>query len=157
MVTFLDGNTTLGTGMLNSSGVATFATPSLSVGQHSITAVYGSDPSFAASTSASLGEMISSSPSQSTSPPPPVATTGSLAFTTSRGGLFDLDLLVQPLASNGQAVGASLDVPFPLDLFFSVMGANRDAAGNVVLAVDLFFFTFHLDYNSAGQLTGFSF
>jgi hypothetical protein len=45
-VTFYDGNTELGTGTLNSSGMATFTTSTatpLSVGSHSITAVYGGD------------------------------------------------------------------------------------------------------------------
>jgi len=44
--TFKDGNTTLGTGNLNGSGVATFQTSSLAVGTHSITATYGGDGSF---------------------------------------------------------------------------------------------------------------
>jgi hypothetical protein len=39
-MTFSDGTTTLGTGTLNSSGVATFSTSSLAVGNHTITAVY---------------------------------------------------------------------------------------------------------------------
>ena len=42
-VTFKDGGTTLGTGTLNASGVATFSTLALSVVSHSITAVYGGD------------------------------------------------------------------------------------------------------------------
>lgn len=51
-VTFLDGTNQLGTGMLNASGVATFSTDSLAVGTHSITAAYGGNANFAASTSA---------------------------------------------------------------------------------------------------------
>ena len=39
-VTFKEGATTLGTGTLNGSGVATFTTSTLSVGSHSITAEY---------------------------------------------------------------------------------------------------------------------
>ena len=42
-VTFKDGTTTLGTGAVNGSGVATYATSALSVGSHSITASYGGD------------------------------------------------------------------------------------------------------------------
>jgi hypothetical protein len=38
IVTFLDGNITLGTGALNASGVAAFTTSSLTVGSHTITA-----------------------------------------------------------------------------------------------------------------------
>jgi hypothetical protein len=50
-VTFLDGATTLGTGTLNASGVATYSSSALAAGAHSITAQYGGDSNFAASTS----------------------------------------------------------------------------------------------------------
>jgi hypothetical protein len=49
-VTFMDGNTTLGTVALNSSGQASITIASLSVGTHTITALYSGDPSFLAST-----------------------------------------------------------------------------------------------------------
>jgi uncharacterized repeat protein (TIGR01451 family) len=49
-VTFYDSSTPLGTGMLNGSGVATFAISSLAVGNHTITATYGGDSRFANST-----------------------------------------------------------------------------------------------------------
>ena len=43
----MDGATTIGTGTLNGSGVATFTpTSSLSLGTHSITAVYAGDTNF---------------------------------------------------------------------------------------------------------------
>jgi hypothetical protein len=50
-VTFKDGSTVLGSGTVNSSGVATFTTNSLGVGSHLVTAYYGSDSIFAASNS----------------------------------------------------------------------------------------------------------
>lgn len=53
-VTFADGTTTLGSGTLNGSGVATFSTASLGVGAHTITATYGGDTTNAASTSTGL-------------------------------------------------------------------------------------------------------
>jgi Bacterial Ig-like domain (group 3)/FG-GAP-like repeat len=53
-VTFLDGAATLGTGTLNASGVATYSSNALAVGAHSITAQYGGDSNFAASTSAAV-------------------------------------------------------------------------------------------------------
>jgi hypothetical protein len=53
-VTFLDGATTLGTGTLNGSAVATYAASKLATGAHSITAQYGGDSNFAASTSATV-------------------------------------------------------------------------------------------------------
>jgi hypothetical protein len=58
-VTFKDGTTTLGTGTLNSSGVATFNTSSLSVGTHStITAVYSGDANFTTSTSTAVSQVV---------------------------------------------------------------------------------------------------
>ena len=58
-VTFKDGATTLGTGTLNGTGQATFATTTLAVGSHTITAVYGGDPNFSGSTSAALAQTVS--------------------------------------------------------------------------------------------------
>ena len=56
-VTFLDGTTTLGTGTV-SGGIATFATSTLAVGSHSITASYGGDTNFTGSTSAVLTQTV---------------------------------------------------------------------------------------------------
>jgi hypothetical protein len=50
-VTFSNGGTTLGTGTLNSSGVATYSTTSLAVGQYTVTAAYGGDSNYAGSSS----------------------------------------------------------------------------------------------------------
>jgi hypothetical protein len=74
IVTFLDGANTLGPGTL-SAGVATFATPSLTVGSHSITASYGGNAAFAISASAAITQVvnrISSTAAVSTSPNPSV-------------------------------------------------------------------------------------
>ena len=57
-VTFKDGTTTLGTGTLNASGVATYSTSTLSGGSHSITAVYGGDTNYATSTSGALSQTV---------------------------------------------------------------------------------------------------
>jgi Big-like domain-containing protein len=57
-VTFDDGSTTLGTGTLDSEGVATFSTSALTVGTHSIKAVYASDGNFSGSTSAALKQVV---------------------------------------------------------------------------------------------------
>ncbi|MDO7875684.1 Ig-like domain repeat protein [Hymenobacter sp. ASUV-10] len=65
-VTFKDGSTTLGTGMLNSSGLATFSTSSLSVGSHSLTAVYAAAPGFVASTSAALTQVVNAASTTTT-------------------------------------------------------------------------------------------
>lgn len=53
-VTFKDGATTLGTGALDSSGKASYSTSALSVGSHSITAVYTGDSGNLTSTSAAV-------------------------------------------------------------------------------------------------------
>jgi hypothetical protein len=57
-VIFKDGNTTLGTGTLNDYGTATFTTSMLSVGNHSITAVYGGNANDKASTSTKLTQKV---------------------------------------------------------------------------------------------------
>jgi hypothetical protein len=56
-VTFKDGTTTLGVGIL-SSGNATFSTKTLAVGSHSITASYAGTANFLASGSSTLNEVI---------------------------------------------------------------------------------------------------
>jgi hypothetical protein len=58
-VTFSDGATQIGTGALNSSGVATLSTSSLGVGSHSVTAVYSGDTNFSASTSSAASVTVS--------------------------------------------------------------------------------------------------
>jgi|GEM_PF-2466068 len=50
-VTFKSGIVTLGTGLLNASGMATLSTNTLTVAAHSITAVYGGNGNYLASTS----------------------------------------------------------------------------------------------------------
>lgn len=62
-VTFLDGVIRLGTGTVNSSGIATFTTSSLRVGAHAITATYGGDSSFTSSTSAAVTQTVTGTPS----------------------------------------------------------------------------------------------
>ena len=57
-VNFLDGTVQIGTGTLNTAGVATFITSSLKTGSHSITAVYAGDSNNGASTSPALAESI---------------------------------------------------------------------------------------------------
>jgi hypothetical protein len=57
-VTFKDGNKTLSTKTLNSSGQATFSTSNLSRGNHSITVIYGGTSSFLGSTSPVLTQTV---------------------------------------------------------------------------------------------------
>lgn len=60
-VTFLDGATSIGMGTVGAGGVATFATSTLAVGGHSVTAQYGGDSNFATSTSSALTQTVNAS------------------------------------------------------------------------------------------------
>ena len=57
-VTFNDGTTKLGTGIVSSSGKATYATAALATGTHSITASYGGDTNNTATVSAALSQVV---------------------------------------------------------------------------------------------------
>jgi len=57
-VTFKDGSNSIGTGTLNSTGVATLKTSTLAVGTHSMTAVYGGSSDDQASTSAAISQVV---------------------------------------------------------------------------------------------------
>jgi hypothetical protein len=65
-VSFYNGSTLLGTGTVNSSGVATYTTSSLAVGPESITAVYSGNAGFATSTSSAVTETITASSTSTT-------------------------------------------------------------------------------------------
>jgi hypothetical protein len=65
-VTFFDGTTQLGTATLNSSGVAAYTAMNLATGAHSVTAAYGGDTNFAASTSAAVSVTVSAPPKTAT-------------------------------------------------------------------------------------------
>src|ERR1051325_1466078 len=82
-VTFKNGGSTMGSGTLSGSGgpaTATFSTSSLTVGGHSITAVYGGDGNFNGSTSPAITQNVdASSPSISGQPGNLVVCSGSSA------------------------------------------------------------------------------
>ncbi|HSA98161.1 MAG TPA: Ig-like domain-containing protein, partial [Candidatus Nitrosotenuis sp.] len=61
-VVFLDGSSTLGTGVLDGTGIATLVIPSLSVGSHTITAVYSGDSTNLGSTSNQIIQIIAQIP-----------------------------------------------------------------------------------------------
>jgi hypothetical protein len=71
-VTFMDGSTVLGTGTVT-GGQATFTTSGLSVGSHSITAIYSGDTFYQTSTSSVLNQVVNAG---SNSVPQPSATRG---------------------------------------------------------------------------------
>ena len=61
IVTFKDGNATLGTATLNAAGTAAFTTSTLAGGSHSITAAYGGDVNFTPSTSPAISQVVGQS------------------------------------------------------------------------------------------------
>ena len=58
MIQFMDGSTGIGGGSLDANGQATFTTTTLSVGDHSITAIYGGDGNYLSNTSAAASEVV---------------------------------------------------------------------------------------------------
>src|SRR5208283_4354159 len=108
-VVFDDGSTSIGQGILNSSGVAVFATSALAVGPHTISAVYAGDTNFSGSTSNSLTQAVTQA-AVTTTLTASAATTGfgaSVIFTatlTSAGGTpFGTVIFDDGATSIGQA------------------------------------------------------
>ena len=97
-VAFLDTSTTLGTVALNPSGVATFTTSGLSLGQHSITAVYGGDTNNPGSSSPALTQTILASN------PVPVLTSLTPSSANAGGGAFTLILNGSNFVPNSQVL-----------------------------------------------------
>jgi hypothetical protein len=85
-VTFMDGSSPLSTVTLDSSGVATLSTSSLSTGTHSITAVYNGftqgDYSFTSSTSSAVNQLVQANTNTTlTSSPNPSISGQAVTFT----------------------------------------------------------------------------
>jgi len=139
-VTFNDGSLTLGTGTLDSSGVATFSTSSLSVASHSIIAVYVGNNSFLSSTSRPLTEVVNKASTSTTltSSTNPAVFGQSVIFTarvTSVGGTptgiatfknGSLTLGAAPLNSSGIATFSTSN----LSVAFHAIVAEYAASGN---------------------------
>jgi hypothetical protein len=82
-VTFYDGSTALATSPLNINDHATLTISALSVGTHSITAVYSGDPNFTTSTSKALTQTVNQAKSKAniTSSANPSVSSQSVTFT----------------------------------------------------------------------------
>jgi len=66
LVTFEDGGSVLGTAALDASGVATFTTTNLDIGENAITSVYGGDSAFSASTSPAFDQTVTQASTNTT-------------------------------------------------------------------------------------------
>jgi hypothetical protein len=124
-VSFKDGSTVIGTGVLDSAGKATFTTSALSVASHSITAVYGGSAAFAASTSSTLTQTITA--------PASVGTTTTLTSNLNpaiAGQTVTLTATVAPVSGSGVPSG---QVTFK-DGSTVIGSASLNASGKAVLA-----------------------
>ena len=97
-VTFFDGANMLGTGAVGAGGLATFMTSSLAAGAHSITAQYGGDANYAASTSGAVTETINSGNPDFTVSANPTA------LTIAAGQSGNVTLTVTPVNGSTQPV-----------------------------------------------------
>jgi hypothetical protein len=89
-VSFYNGATLLGTGMVNSAGVATFATSNLAAGNATITAVYSGNAVFATSTSTPLNLTVANASVYTVTAP-------QTPFTVVSGESVDVNVTVQPV------------------------------------------------------------
>jgi hypothetical protein len=139
-VSFYDGATLLGSGTVNSSGVATFTSTSLPVGSDGLTAVYSGNVSFAGSTSSAYTEVISLTSTTTTlSGSPNPATTGASVTLTatispapgaSAGtvNFYDGETLLGTVSvnSSGVATLAITSLPAGSDSLTAVYSGNAD-------------------------------
>ena len=95
-VTFEDGATILGTGTLDGSGKTTYTTSALSVGSHSITAVYSGDSNFAGSASSAITDMVCN-----------FTVLRTLPATVGKGQTFNVTVIFTAPADNFNAIGLS--------------------------------------------------
>jgi hypothetical protein len=98
-VTFYSGATALGTGTLNASGVATLSTTTIPVGTSGLTAAYGANGNFAASTSAASSITVNQGSQTITFPAIGSHAYGSAPFavtaTSSAGSGYPVTITVQ--------------------------------------------------------------
>ncbi len=98
-VTFYDGMTALATTALNSSGVATYSTSTLSVGTHNITASYATGSMFAGSTSAVVTITVTQLPATNSS------LTASVSVITAGGSVTLTDAVTSASGSGPSPTG----------------------------------------------------
>ncbi|MBZ5684902.1 MAG: Ig-like domain repeat protein [Acidobacteriia bacterium] len=99
-VNFYDGATLLGSGTI-ASGTATYATSTLAVGSHSITAAYSGDTQFSISNSSAVSQIISDFTVA-------IASGGSSSATVTAGGTATYALTISPSAGTTFPAAATL-------------------------------------------------
>jgi RHS repeat-associated protein len=122
-VTFYDGGTAIGSSSVNSSGVATLTTSSLSVGSQSITAVYGGATGYTGSSSSAITQTVNQVP-----------TTTTLSFdpgsTIAAGETVEIDATVTPTSPNtGTPVGTVTFTATNSSLVNTPLGTETLTAG----------------------------
>jgi len=153
LITFMDGNTVLGTATLNGSAVAAFSTSFLFVGTHTLTATYPGDFNFAPSTSNTISEVITGPPSKtiltSVSPNPAtpfqqitMTATVSSAYTTPAGTVTFMSggttLATVAVAANGTATATISTLgagTYPITAVYSGSTEYAASTSNVVVEV----------------------
>jgi hypothetical protein len=134
-VTFYDGTTLIGTGVM-SSGQATVTTSSLTMGSHTISAVYSGDTSYGPATSGNLPETIQDFTFALTGDSTKTGTA-----TASNGGQAVYPFVVAPVGGATLPAAISFSVTgLPLDataVFSPVTVAANSGAANVTLQVSL--------------------
>jgi hypothetical protein len=151
-VTFRDGSTSLGTGTLNGSAVATFTTSTLGVASHSITASYGGDAIFGVSTTTPFSQVVNALTPAFTVPATSSGNTGSdvsVSGTIAAGSSVPTGS-VSVSVNNGTAVQATIGTN---GTFTAVLSTSTLAAGTYPVS-----YSFAADTNfnaatSAGTLT----
>lgn len=133
-VTFMDGANTLGSVALNGSGVATYTTSSLAVGNHNITAAYSGDAKDGAVTSAVLVETVTAYATQ----------TNLATSATSLNTDQQLTLLTTTASSSGGAVTGTITfMNGTATLGTATVGANGTATLSITPSGGTYTITAH--------------
>ena len=141
-VTFFDGVTSLGPGTI-AAGVASLATTTLAAGSHSITAQYGGDANYAASTSTAVTQVVNAAPDFTISASPsmltiPAGQSGTVAITVTplNGSTQTLNFSCAPLPAASSCAFSplppiTLDGTHPVTLQLTVSTTARTTKGSL--------------------------
>jgi hypothetical protein len=129
-VTFYDGATALGTESLDANASSSFSTASLATGQHSLTAGYGANGTFASTTSVPVVVTVNAAPASQS----PTATL--LNAITPAAGQSGSQVAIQVTGLEGETTAAAGKVSILVDGAITAT-ANVPAAGSLVLDLQL--------------------